>query len=174
MDDAELIAQIRQFAYDLHVYLGTGLLEKVYENGLKHRMEKAGFDVEAQYPLEVRDEDGFILGNYNADLYVNKRIVIELKSAKAITNEHYAQILNYLKITNRPVGLLINFGSFKFEARTVYLRTHSSSFLPFSTAKKDDVTIRDDSRVETEKCRSVAGPHPSTFPPFSTAEIPHG
>ena len=122
MTDEELVTKIRQIAYELHVYLGNGLLEKVYENGLKHRLEKAGFTVEAQKPLQVRDEDGFLLGDYFADLFVENRIVVELKSVKMIVNEHYAQILNYLKITGQPVGLLINFGSFKFESRTVYLR----------------------------------------------------
>ena len=58
----ELLARIRQVAYDLHVYLGTGLLEKVYENGLSHRLKQAGFKVETQRPLKVYDIDGFCLG----------------------------------------------------------------------------------------------------------------
>ena len=115
-----LIEQVRQIAYGLHVYLGTGLLEKVYENGLKHRLEKAGFKVEAQKPLKVYDVDGFELGDYFADLFVNDELVVELKATKMIANEHLAQLLNYLKITNKPAGLLINFGSFKFESRVVH------------------------------------------------------
>lgn len=59
-----LIEQVRQIAYRLHVYLGVGLLEKVYENGLKHRLENAGSKVDAQKPLRVVDEDGFALGGY--------------------------------------------------------------------------------------------------------------
>ena len=116
----ELLEKVRQAAYGLHKYLGTGLLEKVYENGLKHRLQKIGVEVEAQKPLKVLDEDGFVLGDYFADLVVNDCLIIELKSVKALANEHLAQILNYLKITNNEWGLLINFGSYKFEARTVH------------------------------------------------------
>ena len=122
-----LVAKIRQIAYDLHVYLGTGLLEKVYENGLVHRLQKAGFRVEAQKPLRVYDSDGFCLGEYFADLVVDDQIIVELKSVRNIANEHYAQILNYLKITGAPAGLLINFGSYKFEVRTVMPRSNSPS-----------------------------------------------
>ena len=118
-----LVARIRQVAYDLHVYLGTGLLEKVYENGLVHRLQKEGFRVEAQKPLSVYDSDGFCLGEYFADLFVEDLIIVELKSVRSIANEHYAQILNYLKITGVPAGLLINFGSYKFEVRTVVPRS---------------------------------------------------
>ena len=118
-----LVARIRQVAYDLHVYLGTGLLEKVYENGLVHRLQKEGLHVEAQKPLSVYDSDGFCLGEYFADLFVEDLIIVELKSVRSIANEHYAQILNYLKITGATAGLLINFGSYKFEVRTVIPRS---------------------------------------------------
>ena len=120
----ELIEKVRQVAYGLHVYLGTGLLEKVYENGLKHRLEKAGFTVEAQKPLRVYDRDGYIIGDYFADLFVNGKLVVELKATKAIANEHLAQLLNYLAITKQSAGLLINFGSYKFESRVVH-NTHT-------------------------------------------------
>ena len=128
-DHRELIARVRQVAYDLHTYLGTGLLEKVYENGLLHRLQKEGFHVETQKPLNVFDSDGFCIGEYFADLVVDGCLIVELKSVKSITNEHYAQILNYLKITGAPAGLLINFGSYKFEVRTVLPRSTSSTLL---------------------------------------------
>ena len=129
IDIENLVAKIWQIAYDLHVYLGAGLLEKVYENGLVHRLRKAGFHVEAQKPLRVFDSDGFCLGEYFADLVVEGLIVVELKAVQSIANEHYVQILNYLKITGAPAGLLINFGSYKFEVRTVIPRSTSSTHL---------------------------------------------
>ena len=115
----DLVATVRQIAFDLHVYLGNGYLEKVYENGLKHRLEKKGFKVEVQKPLNVYDADGFCLGQYFADLIVDDRLIIELKSVKALAGEHYAQTLNYLRITGFRRALLINFGSYKFEVRNV-------------------------------------------------------
>ena len=115
----ELAENVRQIAYGVHVYLTNGYLEKVYENCLKHRLEKAGYKVEAQKNLKVYDEDGFEIGDYFADLIVNDSLIVELKSVKALSGEHYAQTLNYLKITGYKLALLINFGSYKFETRTV-------------------------------------------------------
>ena len=115
----KLVDDVRQIAYDVHVYLGNGYLEKVYENCLRHRLEKAGYSVEPQKQLEVRDEDGYLLGEYYADLVVNGELILELKSVNALRGEHYAQVLNYLKITGFTKALLINFGSYRFETRTV-------------------------------------------------------
>ena len=110
--------RIRQIAYDLHVYLGVGYLEKVYENGLMHRLKKAGFDVQTQVPIQVRDEDGFILGDYLADMIVDG-VIIELKAVSTLMQAHVAQVINYLKATDREHGLLINFGSEKFQCRKI-------------------------------------------------------
>ena len=115
----QLASEVGQVAYDVHKYFGQGLLEKVYETALEHRLLKAGYKVARQQPLQVFDEDGFCVGEYYADMIVNDCLIVELKAVKTLTPEHFAQILNYLKITRRPVGLLINFGSFKFERRTV-------------------------------------------------------
>ena len=115
-----LAAEVGQIAYGVHEYFGTGLLEKVYETAFEHRLQRAGYKVERQKPLNVYDEDGFCVGEYFVDLYVNDCLVVELKSAAALAPEHYAQIINYLKIMDKPVGLLVNFGSRKFERRTVY------------------------------------------------------
>ena len=111
----ELVTTVRQTAYALHLYLGTGYLEKVYENALKHRLEKKGIFVEAQVPLAVVDEDGFIIGRYEADLIVGNRLIIELKHCDKLAPVHVAQRINYLCTTGIEHGLLINFGSPKFE-----------------------------------------------------------
>lgn len=68
-DILALCNQIRQIAFDLHVYLRHGHLEKVYENGMAHRLRKAGLRIEQQHPLKVMDEDGTVLGDYYADLF---------------------------------------------------------------------------------------------------------
>ena len=108
---------VRQTAYDIHLYHGHGHLEKVYENALAHRLRKLGLNVKQQYPLKVFDEDGTLIGDYLADLLVEDVIVIELKTAKALALEHQAQVLGYLKSARLRHGLLINFGSPRFEIR---------------------------------------------------------
>ena len=115
----ELLDEVRQVAYDLHVYLGSGMLEKVYENGLKHRLELAGHKVEAQKPLKVYDQDGFTLGDYFVDLYIDDELIVELKAVSALSSSHLAQTMNYLSVMKKDTALLINFGSYKFECRSI-------------------------------------------------------
>lgn len=118
MKDIKMLSdQIRQIAYDIHVYHGHGHLEKVYENALAHRLQKAGLEVKQQHPIKVYDEDGTLIGDYLADLLVEGELIIELKAAKTLAPEHEAQILGYLKSARLEHGLLINFGSYKFEIR---------------------------------------------------------
>ena len=129
-----LAAKVGQVAYGVHEYFGVGLLEKVYETALEHRLVKGGFKVERQKPLNVYDEDGFCVGEYFADLLVDEKLIVELKAAKMLSSEHLAQVLNYMKITRQPVALLVNFGSYKFERRTIVNSTSSptSSLSPDS------------------------------------------
>ena len=108
--------RIRQVAYDLHVYFGTGYLEKVYENGLAHRLAKSGMEVSCQVPIQVADEDGFVIGEYFADMVVDG-IVVELKAVGMLLPIHVAQTINYLKAMNLEHGMLINFGSERFQCR---------------------------------------------------------
>ncbi len=114
-DIKALCNQVRQTAYDIHVYHAHGHLEKVYENALVHRLRKAGLEVKQQEPIKVYDEDGTLIGDYFADLLVENCLIVELKTAKALASEHQAQILGYLKSARLEHGLLINFGSYKFQ-----------------------------------------------------------
>ncbi|HBF34308.1 TPA: GxxExxY protein [Candidatus Sumerlaeota bacterium] len=121
MDIQVLCDHVRQIAYDIHVYHGHGHLEKVYENALLHRLQKAGFNACQQYPIQVYDEDGTPLGDYLADLLVENCLVVELKAAKTIANEHVAQVLGYMKSSRMEHGMLINFGSYQFQVRKFIL-----------------------------------------------------
>jgi GxxExxY protein len=112
-----LCDRVRQIAYDIHIYLGHGHLEKVYEMALAHRLRKANIAVEQQYPLNVYDEDGTLLGEYYADLLIEHILIVEIKAGRAFALEHEAQILGYLRSAKLEHGLLINFGSQKFEIR---------------------------------------------------------
>ena len=117
MNFKELCDRVRQTAYAIHVYHGHGHLEKVYENALMNRLRKSGIEVQQQQPIKVYDEDGTAIGDYLADLLVENALIVELKTAKALASEHEAQILGYLKSARLEHGLLINFGSYKFEIR---------------------------------------------------------
>src|SRR6266576_369713 len=108
---------VRQTAYDIHIYHGNGHLEKVYENALAHRLRRAGLDVKQQHSLKVYDEDGTEIGDYYADLLVENCLIVELKAAKSIADEHVAQTLGYLKVARIEHGLLVNFGSYRFQIR---------------------------------------------------------
>jgi len=111
----KMVEQVRETAYAIHVFHGNGYLEKVYENALSHRLRKIGLEVIQQKPITIRDEDGTIIGEYFADMVVNNSLVIELKACKAVHDEHRMQVLHYLKATEIEHGLLINFGSYRFE-----------------------------------------------------------
>lgn len=107
----QLCDVVRECAFSLHRYHKHGHLEKVYENGLAHRLRKAGVEALQQVPLPVYDEDGTLLGNYYADLLVQSELVVELKAVREVTDEHVAQLLGYLRSSKKRYGLLINFGS---------------------------------------------------------------
>ena len=116
-----LCDRIRQIAYEVHKYLGTGYLEKVYENALVHRLQLAGMNVTTQVPMTVRDQDGFVLGEYVADMVVDG-LVIELKAVATLLPVHVAQTINYLKAMRIEHGMLINFGSEQFQCRKLAKR----------------------------------------------------
>lgn len=95
--------------YGVYNKLGYGFLEKVYEKALLIELQKMGLKAQCQYPISVF-YDGEIIGEYFADLFVDETVIVEIKSAKNISVEHEAQLLNYLKATRKKVGLLMNFG----------------------------------------------------------------
>jgi len=125
----ELCNIVRETAYAIHIYHGHGHLEKVYENALAHRLRKLGLNVKQQHPLKVYDEDGTIIGDYNADLLVENCLVVELKAARALADEHVAQLLGYLKSAKIEHGVLINFGSYKFQIKKYALSQDNASRL---------------------------------------------
>jgi GxxExxY protein len=120
-DIFKLSDAIRESSFELHRYLRHGHLEKVYENGLAHRLRKAGMDVEQQYPLKVYDEDGTVLGEYFADLFVESKLIVELKACRALAPEHTAQVLGYLRACHIEHGLLVNFGAPRLEIKKFVL-----------------------------------------------------
>ncbi|MGE0223141.1 MAG: GxxExxY protein [Acetobacteraceae bacterium] len=100
--------------------LGTGYLEKVYENALLHELRKVGFTVAQQHRMIVR-YDGIVVGEYTVDLFVEDTVLVELKVAKAIDDIHLAQCLNYLKAAGSHLCLLLNFGKARLEIKRIVL-----------------------------------------------------
>jgi len=105
-------------AYRVSNTLGSGFLEKVYENALAHEVRKAGLSASQQQALQVY-YDGMIVGEYCADLVVEDMLLVELKTVRALDEVHMAQCLNYLKATARPLCLLINFGNPRLEIKRI-------------------------------------------------------
>ena len=106
---AEITDRIIAAFYKVYNTLGYGFLEKVYENALAIELCKQGLEARAQAPITVLYE-GEVVGEYFADLVIANAVIIELKAAKDLADEHEAQLLNYLKATPHEVGLLLNFG----------------------------------------------------------------
>jgi GxxExxY protein len=116
---------IRETSFDIHRYHRSGHIEKVYENALVHRLRTKDIAVEQQHPLSVYDEDGTLLGDFYADLFVGGKLIVELKACNAIANEHIAQLLGYLRASRIEHGLLINFGAPKLQIKKYVLNDNT-------------------------------------------------
>lgn len=103
-------------AYTVSNTLGAGFLEKVYENAMIIELRENELFVEAQKPLQVIYKEQLI-GEYFADLFVENKIIVELKAVKQIDNSHKAQLINYLNACNIRYGLILNFGNPKVEIK---------------------------------------------------------
>jgi GxxExxY protein len=109
MRDDDLTQEIIGCAYKVHNALGAGFLERVYENALRIELEKLGLRVKQQEPINVTYE-GQVVGEYYADLWVDERVLIEVKAVQALVKQHEVQLVNYLSATRIESGLLLNFG----------------------------------------------------------------
>jgi GxxExxY protein len=114
-----LTAAIISLFYKVYNRLGYGFLEKVYENAMMYEFKKAEIAAVSQSPIKVLYEEE-ILGEYFADILVDDKVIIEIKAAKSLTPDHKAQLLNYLKATDKEVGLLLNFGPKPEVSRKVF------------------------------------------------------
>lgn len=110
MPENDVAKQIVDCAYKVHTTLGPGLLESVYEAVLAHELTKRGLQVERQKPLPVVYEDVRLEEGFRADLIVSGSVIVELKSVEAVAPVHKKQLLTYLRLADKKLGLLINFG----------------------------------------------------------------
>lgn len=107
-------------AYKVANGLGCGFLEKVYENALAYEIRKQGLEVKQQESIKVF-YDGVEVGFYEADLWIEDKVLVELKAVKNLDDVHRAQCLNYLKATKVKICLLINFGNPRVEIKRIAL-----------------------------------------------------
>lgn len=111
---SELTGAILGCCFDVMKELGPGFLERVYKNALLIAMRQKGLVVEVERAYEVIFREKLI-GRYHADLVVNQTVIVELKCCDKLIREHQAQLFNYLKVSNLPIGLLVNFRRRKLE-----------------------------------------------------------
>ena len=116
----ELTHQVIGAAFEVWKVLGYGFLEKVYENSLVEELKRIGLAVQQQFEIQVRYK-GVLVGVYIADLFVDGKVIVEIKAEKEYNPKHEAQLLNYLKATGIHVGLLLNFGEKRCEHKRLVM-----------------------------------------------------
>jgi GxxExxY protein len=110
MTENEIAKQIVDAAYKIHTRFGPGLLESAYEAMLAYELKKRGLKVTCQQPIPIVYEEVVLEIGYRADLIVEDKVVVELKSVEKTAPVHKKQLLTYLKLADKRLGLLINFG----------------------------------------------------------------
>lgn len=109
MNDNYLSGEIIKYAMKVHTALGPGFLESVYQSCLFYELTKAGFQVKKEEPLPLIYEEMRLECAYRIDLFVENQIIVEIKSLENIMPVHQKQLLTYLRLSKRKIGLLINF-----------------------------------------------------------------
>lgn len=112
MHENEVARVIVDASYKIHRKLGPGLLESVYEAVLSHELQKRGLRIDRQAAIPVVWEDVVIQEGFRADLIVADKVVVEIKSVERLASVHGKQLLTYLRLLDKRLGLLINFGEF--------------------------------------------------------------
>ena len=124
--DYDLAGQVIGLAMKVHSKLGSGYLESVYQNALAYELRKAGLLVETEVRLKVKYDD-VIVGEFDADMLVNKSLLIENKAILALAIAHEVQLVNYLTTTGIEEGLFLNFGAARLEFKKKFRQSRSAS-----------------------------------------------
>jgi len=109
MTENDISYKIRGAIYKVYNELGPGLLESIYEAALYYQLQKEGMLVDKQVPVGVFYDGKLLPVEYRIDLLVEGKVVVELKSVEKLQNVHFCQLLTYLKITKKQLGILVNF-----------------------------------------------------------------
>lgn len=111
MNENEISFYIRKSIFEIYNELGPGLLEKVYEKTLAYDLKSKGLEVKTQVAIPIKFKDLIIESSFIADIIVEDKVIIEIKSIEEISNIHHKQLLTYLKLTNLKLGILVNFNT---------------------------------------------------------------
>ena len=111
MNENEISFYIRKSIFEIYNELGPGLLEKVYEKTLAYDLKSKGLEVKTQVPIPIKFKGLIIESSFIADIIVENKVIIEIKSIEEISNVHHKQLLTYLKLTNLKLGILVNFNT---------------------------------------------------------------
>ena len=111
MTENQIATQVVDAAFKVHTKLGPGLLESVYEVALSYEMEKKGLSIKKQVPVAIKYDDLEFDVGFRADIIVEKCVIVELKSVESVAPVHKKQLLTYLRLSDKRLGLLINFGA---------------------------------------------------------------
>lgn len=116
----EITYAINGAVFEVNRVLGPGFLEKVYENALLQELKERGLEARSQAPIKVSYK-GSVVGEYFADILVEEKVIVEIKTVDSLGRAHEAQVLNYLKATGVHIGLLVNFRQPKAEIKRMVL-----------------------------------------------------
>ena len=116
----QITERVINCVYRVSNTLGSGFLEKVYENALAIELRESGLRVAQQHPIKVYNNNNLV-GDFVADLLVEDRVIVEMKAAKTLDDVHSAQCMNYLKATGLKVCLLVNFGRPRIDIKRIVL-----------------------------------------------------
>lgn len=125
MELESLIKKVIQCVYNVRLQLSSGFLEAVYQKALLIELSKQNIQAEAEVPVDVYYDDS-VVGEYRADIVVEKKIILEIKAIQHLLPVHEAQLVNYLTATKIDCGLLINFGGERLEIKRKY-RTYKKT-----------------------------------------------
>jgi len=122
----KLTERIIKAFYEVYNTLGYGFLEKVYENSLRIELISLGMKAVQQAPIKVKFKQ-YLVGEYFADLLIENTIIVEIKAVESLKKEHTNQLINYLKSTDKEVGLLLNFGKKPQIVRKIFTNDRKGS-----------------------------------------------
>lgn len=111
MTENEITYLIRKSIYEVYNHLGPGLLESVYEKALTIELQNNGLEIRCQVPISVEYKEIDLELGFRADILVEEKIIVEIKSVETLNPVHHKQLLTYLKLTNSHLGILVNFNT---------------------------------------------------------------